>query len=106
MSEVNEKLRVWIDQDECTGDGICSEICPSLFGMHDDGLAYVKEEAWPNILGPNGASADGKPAVRNGLGELTKPDFVQVPEHLAVLAIEAAEECPGECIHFIPPGER
>ncbi len=36
-------MKVWIDQDLCTGDGICVEICPSLFDMHEDGLAYVKE---------------------------------------------------------------
>ena len=36
-------MKVWIDQDLCTGDGICEEICPSVFGMADDGLAYVKQ---------------------------------------------------------------
>ena len=34
---------VWIDQDLCTGDGLCEEICPSIFHGHDDGLFYVKE---------------------------------------------------------------
>jgi ferredoxin len=43
------KVKVWIDQDLCTGDGICAEICPSVFEMHGDGLAYVKEPDWPNI---------------------------------------------------------
>ncbi|MET0909954.1 MAG: ferredoxin, partial [Ilumatobacteraceae bacterium] len=36
---------VWIDQDLCTGDGICSEICPDVFVGRDDGLWVVKEEA-------------------------------------------------------------
>ena len=36
---------VWIDQDLCTGDGICSEICPDVFVARDDGLWVVKEEA-------------------------------------------------------------
>ena len=31
-------LMVWIDQDLCTGDGICSEICPDVFVGRDDGL--------------------------------------------------------------------
>ena len=30
-------MKVWIDQDLCTGDGICTEICPTIFEMHDDG---------------------------------------------------------------------
>ena len=38
-------LMVWIDQDLCTGDGICSEICPDVFVGRDDGLWVVKEEA-------------------------------------------------------------
>jgi len=34
-------MKVWIDQDLCTGDGLCEEICPSVFTLLDDGLAYV-----------------------------------------------------------------
>ena len=48
------ELKVWIDQDLCTGDGICVELQPGIFGMHDDGLAYVKETGWSDIL--NGGS--------------------------------------------------
>jgi len=40
-----ETLMVWIDQDLCTGDGICQEICPDVFVGRDDGLWVVKEEA-------------------------------------------------------------
>ena len=36
-------MKVWIDQDLCTGDGLCEEIAPSVFALLDDGLAYVKE---------------------------------------------------------------
>ena len=36
-------MKVWIDQDLCTGDGLCEEICPSVFTLLDDGLAYVKQ---------------------------------------------------------------
>ena len=36
-------MKVWIDQDLCTGDGLCAEICPEVFIMRDDGLAYVQE---------------------------------------------------------------
>jgi len=30
-----------IDHDECIGDGICEQICPEVFELRDDGLAYV-----------------------------------------------------------------
>ena len=36
-------MKVWIDQDLCTGDGLCEEISPAVFALLDDGLAYVKE---------------------------------------------------------------
>ena len=38
-------MKVWIDQDLCTGDGLCEEIAPAVFTLLDDGLAYVKEGA-------------------------------------------------------------
>ncbi len=82
-------MKVWIDQDLCTGDGICTEICPPLFQMHDDGLAYVKEATWADI---SEGSADGSPTYTMSDGRAT------VPEELAKDAIDAAEECPGECI--------
>lgn len=33
-----------INHDECIGDGICEEICPEVFELRDDGLAYVINE--------------------------------------------------------------
>jgi len=36
-------MKVWIDQDLCTGDGLCEEIAPEVFTLLDDGLAYVKD---------------------------------------------------------------
>lgn len=82
-------MRVWIDQDLCTGDGLCTEICPAIFEMHDDGLAYVKEKDWPSIGGPNGGS---EPALKMAAGTAA------VPDELVGDVIESAEECPGECI--------
>ena len=84
-------MKVWIDQDLCTGDGICVEICPPLFDMHDDGLAYVKETDWPTIYGPDGAPK-GDPALQMAEG------MAVIPESDIEATIEAAEECPGECI--------
>lgn len=47
-------MRVWIDQDLCTGDGLCAEIAPAVFDMHDDGLAYVKGIGQAALCGPDG----------------------------------------------------
>ena len=74
-------MKVWIDQDLCTGDGLCEEIAPKVFTLLDDGLAYV-------------VSPDGKvhsdPGGPEGLAD--------VPEGEWEGTIESAEECPGECI--------
>lgn len=82
------QYKVWIDQDLCTGDGICAEICPAIFEMHDDGLAYVKEVEWKNIY--NGLGKE--PVYQMSQGMAT------VPDNLLEATIEAADECPGECI--------
>jgi ferredoxin len=82
-------MKVWIDQDLCTGDGICVEICPEIFDMHSDGLAYVKEVDWGTIFGPND---DDEPKYQMEAG------MANVPNNLIEATIESAEECPGECI--------
>jgi len=85
--------KVWIDQDLCTGDGLCVEIAPDLFEMHDDGLAYVKEREWTHKdeggklhVGPDGPEYQMSEGMAN------------VPDDYLEVTIEAAEECPGECI--------
>ena len=57
-------LKVWIDQDLCTGDGLCAEIAPAIFEMADDGLAHVKEEHWPTMYGPDGAPKGGDSSLK------------------------------------------
>jgi len=86
-------MKVWIDQDLCTGDGLCAEIAPDIFEMHDDGLAYVKEVFWPNMFGPAG-SPKGEPAYQMATG------LAEVPENQLEAVIESADECPGECIYI------
>jgi ferredoxin len=75
-------LRVWVDQDLCTGDGLCVQYAPEVFEFDIDGLAYVKD-------------ADGtlltSPGRRTG-----------VPAHLRLEVVDAARDCPGECIHVEP----
>ena len=82
-------LYTWIDQDLCTGDGLCQEVCPDIYFGHDDGLFYVKEATWKSGLDEN-----GEPIYKMGSG------LAAVPDHLVDACIEAAEECPGECIFF------
>jgi ferredoxin len=78
--EVQAKMKVWIDQDLCTGDGLCEEIAPDVFTLLDDGLAYVKE----------GDKVFADPGGAEGLAN--------VPAGQEEAVIESAEECPGECI--------
>jgi len=82
-------MKVWIDQDLCTGDGLCAEIAPAIFQMHDDGLAYVKEVHWDTIFGPNYQT---KPVYQMAQGLAT------VPDGELENVIDSADECPGECI--------
>ena len=77
-------MKVWIDQDLCTGDGLCEEIAPAVFTLLDDGLAYVKEA--DKIF----ADANGNPQGAEGMAT--------IPDGLLDAVTEAAEECPGECI--------
>lgn len=81
-------MKVWIDQDLCTGDGLCEEIAPDVFVLLDDGLAYVREA--DRIF----AASKGNPQGSQGMAE--------VPSGQEDSVVEAAEECPGECI-FIEP---
>ncbi|CAN5257916.1 MAG: ferredoxin [Acidimicrobiia bacterium] len=87
------KLMVWIDQDLCTGDGICEEICPDVFLGRDDGLWVVKEEA--SHFGTT-TIFDGKAAPDGSRG------VARVPDKLIDDVVEAATECPGECIMIEP----
>ncbi|MBD0712230.1 MULTISPECIES: ferredoxin [unclassified Streptomyces] len=74
-----EALEVWIDQDLCTGDGICAQYAPEVFELDIDGLAYVK-------------SADDELLQETGA---TTP----VPLTLLQDVVDSAKECPGDCIH-------
>lgn len=73
-------MKVWVDQDLCTGDGLCEEIAPAVFVLLEDGLSYVKVGS--TVLdSPGGAACMAEVVVE-------QVDAVR----------EAAEECPGECI--------
>ncbi|MEJ8647051.1 ferredoxin [Streptomyces sp. MS1.AVA.3] len=73
------ELEVWIDQDLCTGDGICAQYAPEVFELDIDGLAYVK----------------------SGDDELLQDKGATTPVPLKLLddVRDSAKECPGDCIH-------
>ena len=77
-------IKVWIDQDLCTGDGICEVIAPAIFFGAEDGRYYVREA---------GTEAPTEPTH-----SFHEP--VDVPDDLVEATIDAAEECPGECIYI------
>jgi ferredoxin len=76
---VSEELRVRVDQDLCTGDGLCVQYAPQVFEFDVDGLAYVK---------------DGSGELQLGAGAT-----VTVPADVAAAVVDSAIECPGDCIH-------
>lgn len=78
---MSESLRVWIDQDLCTGDGLCVQYAPEVFEFDVDGLAYVKDGGG-DLLAVPGARAD-------------------VPDNLRLDVIASAKDCPGDCIHVV-----
>ena len=73
-------LSVWIDQDLCTGDGLCVDHCPEVFVLLEDGIAYVRD----------GDRVHNDPGMSDGLAS--------VPDGRERDVVHAAEDCPGECI--------
>jgi ferredoxin len=73
-------VRVWVDQDLCTGDGLCVDHAPEVFTLLEDGISYVME---------NGR-------VLNDPGQWDSQALV-LPKLLGKV-VDAAEDCPGECI--------
>ena len=89
----DSQLMVWIDQDLCTGDGICEEIAPDVFLGRDDGLWVVKEEAshfGTTVVFDGNEAPDGSRGV------------ARVPDSQIADVVDAATECPGECIMIEP----
>jgi ferredoxin len=78
---VSDALKVWIDQELCTGDGLCVQYAPEVFEFDVDGLAYVKDGAGDLLAAPGSRAA--------------------VPASLRLDVISSAKECPGDCIHVV-----
>ena len=82
-------MKVWIDQELCTGDGQCVDICPEVFFMHDDASSY---RAYVRRVGESGCGPNGAPELMMAGG------VSEVPRPLKRSVREAARYCPGECI--------
>jgi ferredoxin len=85
VSDSGDALAVWIDQDLCTGDGLCVQYAPEVFEFDIDGLAYVKDGDGELLESPGARAA--------------------VPDSLRLDVISSAKECPGECIHVLRTGD-
>ena len=76
-------MLVRVDQDLCTGDGLCVQLAPAVFEFDVDGLAYVKDA---------GGELQTSPEAR-----------VPVPQRCVQDVIESATGCPGDCIFVERP---
>ena len=77
-------MKVWIDQQLCTGNGICAEIAPEVIVMLD-GLAYVADG--DRVMAASAGNPEGSAGI------------VSVPPGAEDDVIEAADVCPAECIY-------
>ncbi len=78
------RLWVWIDQDLCTGDAICTDHAPDVFTTLEDGIAYCTE------TDKEGRKIFNDPGGSN--------ELALVPFHAEAEVVASAAECPGECI--------
>jgi len=86
-------MKVWIEPDECMGAGTCAQIAPEVFHPAGDGTWVVKEDGQffgATTVFDGGAGPGHGPAGPNGLA--------RIPDHAFDAVVDAAEQCPAECI--------
>lgn len=76
---MNDALEVWIDQELCTGDGICVQYAPEVFELDIDGLAYVKSPEDELLQSPGAVTPIPLPLLQD--------------------VVDSVKDCPGDCIH-------
>lgn len=77
-------MKVWIDQDLCTGHDLCDEIAPDVFTLLDDGRALHQ---------------GGDTIFTDAKGNPQRAEWIaNIPDGLLDAVVESAEECQGECI--------
>jgi ferredoxin len=87
-------MRVWIDQYEGIGAGTCEQIAPEVFVSRSAGVSVVTED--PADFG-TATTFDGSGSPGHGPDGLA--GRARVPASLLAAALEAAEECPGDCTY-------
>lgn len=84
-------MNVWIDPHECMGAGTCEQIAPQVFHPRGDGTWVVKEDA----------EFFGTTTIFDGVGAPDGADGVaRIPAMALDAVLDAAEQCPGECIYM------
>jgi len=82
---------VWIDPVECMGAGTCEQLVPEVFISRGDGLWAVREAG--EFFGAERVF-DGTQAPEGIAGR------ARIPEGYLDVVVDAAEQCPGECIYM------
>jgi ferredoxin len=71
-------MRVWVDQKQCVGNGVCAELAPDVFVLGTNDVAFTCED-----------------------GRVLRPDeSARVPPHLESAVLDAVDECPAACIYL------
>lgn len=84
-------MNVWIDPHECMGAGTCEQIAPEVFHPRGDGTWVVKEDA----------RFFGTTRIFDGIDQPGGiAGIARIPDGLFDMVLDAAEQCPGECIHM------
>jgi ferredoxin len=86
---------VWIEPAACMGAGTCEQMVPEVFIAGSDGTWVVKEDA--TFFGAT-TVFDGRIGAGHAPGG--PRGVARIPEPLLATVIDAAEQCPGECIHL------
>lgn len=80
-------MQEWIDQNLCTGDGLCRDHCVELLVLLEDGISHMRDPATGRVDHDPGGCAS----------------LVPVPSGYERAVIHAVDDRPGECI-FLEPG--
>ena len=76
---MSDELEVRVDQDLCTGDGLCVQYAPEVFEFDVDGLAYVKGSGGELLTAP-GVRTDVPAHLRLEVTRLSDGTPVAGPE--------------------------
>ena len=64
-------MRVWVHQDLCTGDGLCTDHRPDVFVLIEDGISYVRHPTGSPGTDPGGRRSIVDRAVADSAAAIT-----------------------------------